>query len=73
MSSTCFLLNVPMESEKQILLIKRALELQYGCRVRPRGRHSNRKSVLGSRWGVGVQNDVPWRIAERVSFYKRFD
>jgi hypothetical protein len=64
------ILKVKFESELQIIAIKTMLESIYGCRIRPRGRHSDRKRVLGSRWGVGVQNDIPWRMAERVAFYK---
>jgi len=64
------ILKVKFESELQIIAIKTMLESIYGCRIRPRGRHSDRKAVLGSRWGVGVQNDIPWRMAETVAFYK---
>jgi len=67
------LLSVPMESEEQILILKRVLELEHGCRIRPRGRHSDRKKVLGFRWRKWTQNDIPWREAETVSFYKRND
>lgn len=63
-------LKVKFESELQILAIKTMLESIYGCRIRPRGRHSDRKKVLGSKWGTGTQNDIPWRMAERVAFYK---
>ena len=62
-------LNVPFESELQIKGIVKLLSAKYGCPVRPRGRHSNRKSVLGGSWKAGTQNDIPWRQAERVSFY----
>ena len=58
------------ESELQILAIKTLLERIHNCRIRPRGRHSDRKKVLGSKWGAGTQNDIPWRMAERVAFYK---
>ena len=65
------ILKVTYRSDEQILAIKRTLEMIYNTkRIRPRGRHSNRKAVLGSKWGVGVQNDIPWRIAETVAFYK---
>lgn len=67
------LLKVPFESELQIKLITKVLSLEYECRIRPRGRNSNRKLVLGSEWRAGTQNDIPWRKAETVSFYKRFD
>jgi hypothetical protein len=42
----------------------------YGCSIRPRGRHSDRKKVLGSKWRKWSQNDIPWRKAETVTFYK---
>lgn len=63
-------LKVKFESELQIQALKTLLEAEYGCRIRPRGRHSNRKAVLGSRWHSGTQNDIPWRKAETVAFYK---
>ncbi len=62
-------LTVPFESESQIKLWVKALSEIYGCQVRPRGRHSNRKAVLGRFWRKHNQNDIPWRQAERVSFY----
>lgn len=63
-------LKVKFESELQITAIKTLLESIYGCRIRPRGRHSDRKKVLGNRWRCWSQNDIPWRQAETVSFYK---
>jgi hypothetical protein len=67
-----YLLKVKFESEAQIIAIKTLLEAQYGCKVRPRGRHSNRKSVLGYKYGPSYlkQNDIPWRKAETVAFYQ---
>ena len=65
------ILTVKFESENQILAIKAFLQGIYGCRIRPRGRHSDRKSVLGNRWYKGTQNDIPWKLAETVAFYKR--
>ena len=65
-----FILNVKFESEEQILSIKTALSSALGCQVRPRGRYSNRKAVLGYKWAKWTQNDIPWRLAENVSFYK---
>jgi len=61
--------NVEFESEEQILSIKKTLQNRYNCEVRPRGRHSNRKLVLGNKWVANTQNDIPWRLAETVSFY----
>lgn len=62
-------LNVHFESEAQIKAITKMLSSIFGCQVRPRGRHSNRKAVLGHWWRKHSQNDIPWRKAERVSFY----
>lgn len=63
-------LSVKFESVEQIKSIVKELSNQYGCVIRPRGRHSNRKSVLGNGWRRNTQNDIPWRMAENVSFYK---
>ena len=63
-------LKVKFESELQIIAIKTMLESIFECRIRPRGRHSDRKKVLGSGYRAGTQNDIPWRKAETVSFYK---
>ena len=64
------ILTVKFESELQIIAIKKMLESIYQSPIRPRGRHSDRKKVLGSRWRRWAQNDIPWRLAERVTFYK---
>ena len=64
------ILEVTYRSEGQILAIKKVLEQIYNTkRIRPRGRHSNRKALLGRMWRPGTQNDIPWRKAERVAFY----
>jgi hypothetical protein len=64
------ILKVTYQSQEQILAIKRTLEMIYGTkRIRPRGRHSNRKAVLGNGYRTGTQNDIPWRMAETVAFY----
>jgi hypothetical protein len=64
------ILKVNFESEAQIKAITKMLSVIFECQVRPRGRHSDRKAVLGNRWHRGTQNDIPWRMAERVAFYK---
>ncbi len=64
------ILTVKFQSEIQIMAIKKMLEAIFECRIRPRGRHSNRKAVLGNAYRVGTQNDIPWRMAETVTFYK---
>ncbi len=64
------ILKVTYKSPEQILAIKRTLESIYNTkRIRPRGRHSNRKAVLGNGYRTGTQNDIPWRMAETVAFY----
>lgn len=63
-------LKVKFESEVQIKALVKLLSAQYGCQIRPRGRHSNRKAVLGNWWRKHNQNDIPWRLAETVAFYK---
>jgi hypothetical protein len=64
------IMTVQYESELQIIAIKKMLEAIYESPIRPRGRHSDRKKVLGGRWRKWAQNDIPWRKAERVTFYK---
>lgn len=64
------IMTVKFESELQIIAIKKMLEAIYESPIRPRGRHSDRKKVLGSRWRKWTQNDIPWRMAETVTFYK---
>jgi hypothetical protein len=64
------LLKVKFRSVFQIQFLKHQLEERHGCRIRPRGRHSNRKAVLGYGWRKHSQNDIPWRLAETVAFYQ---
>ena len=64
------IMTVQYESELQIIAIKKMLEAIYESPIRPRGRHSDRKKVLGGKWRKWAQNDIPWRKAERVTFYK---
>ena len=64
------IMTVQYESELQIIAIKKMLEAIYESPIRPRGRHSDRKKMLGGRWRKWAQNDIPWRKAERVTFYK---
>ena len=63
------IMTVTFESELQIIAIKKMLEAIYESPIRPRGRHSDRKKVLGGRWRKWAQTDIPWRKAETVSFY----
>ena len=42
--------------------------------IRLRGRHSDRKGLykrMNWYWRQHSQNDVPWRVAERIDIYKR--
>lgn len=73
MRSASYLLKVPFTTETEILNIANELKSKHGCRIRIRGRHSDRKKVLGWRWRTFSQNDIPWRKAETVAFYKRND
>ena len=63
------IMTVTFESELQIIAIKKMLEAIYESPIRPHGRHSDRKKVLGGKWRKWNQNDIPWRKAETVSFY----
>ena len=63
------IMTVTFKSELQIIAIKKMLEAIYESPIRPRGRHSDRKKVLGGKWRKWTQNDIPWRKAETVSFY----
>lgn len=73
MKSASFLLKMPFTYEADIINTANALKTQHGCRIRIRGRHSDRKKVLGRGWSKWSQNDIPWRKAETVAFYKRND
>jgi len=64
------ILTIKYESELQVKAYVTLLTGIYGCSIRPRGRHSDRKKVLGSKWRKWSQNDIPWRKAETVTFYK---
>ena len=64
------IMTVKFESELQIKALTKLLSAVYESPVRPRGRHSDRKSGLGGKWRKWSQNDIPWRMAERVTFYK---
>ena len=63
------IMTVTFESELQIKAITKLLSAIYESPIRPRGRHSDRKKVLGYKWRKWSQNDIPWRMAETVSFY----
>jgi hypothetical protein len=62
--------RTPEMTEKDILDFKKIIQTLYGGLIKLRGRHSNRKLVLGNKWSKGRQNDIPWRLAEQIAFYK---
>ena len=57
-------------TEEDVLDLKKIVQNLYGGLIKLRGRHSNRKLVLGNKWRRGSQNDIPWRLAEQIAFYK---
>ena len=63
-----YIATIPMKNEEQVLEVKKVLEQIFGW-VTLRGRHSDRKKVLGTRWGYGIQNDIPWRKAQYIDIY----
>ena len=63
-----YIATIPMKSEEQVLEVKKVLEQIFGW-VTLRGRHNNRKKVLGSSWSKSRQNDVPWRNATYIDIY----
>jgi len=70
--STKFLGALPMYDVDGINNFREHLkEIDGVTSIRIRGRHNDRKSVLGSKWSAGTQNDIPWRKAQWVAFYAR--
>ena len=69
--SPFYVVTIENKNEEQVLLIKKRLEIVLGCKLRLRGRHSNRKKVLGYKWRENKQNDIPWRLAETIAIYKK--
>lgn len=66
--TSTYIATIPMKNVEQVIEVKKTLEQIFGWVVL-RGRHSDRKKVLGDRWYRGTQNDVPWRKAERIDIY----
>ena len=66
-----YIATIPMKSEEQVIEVKKVLEQIFGW-VTLRGRHTNRKSVLGNHWSKGRQNDIPWRKAEYIDIYLHY-
>jgi len=66
--SKYYIATIPMKSEEQVIEVKKVLEQIFGW-VTLRGRSKNRKTILGSAWRRGAQNDIPWRRAEYIDVY----
>lgn len=67
-----YLGSLPMYDVDGINDFREYLKEQHGVTsVRIRGRHEDRKQVLGRKWAAGTQNDIPWRKAQWVAFYAR--
>lgn len=72
MKSQVYLLTVDNSNIERTVALRKELTKIYGP-LRLRGRHSDRKKVLGKDWRKGTQNDIPWRLGETVSFYLHDD
>lgn len=66
--TTNYIATIPMKNVEQVYEVKKTLEQIFGW-VILRGRHSDRKSVLGNRWYKFTQNDIPWRKAQYIDIY----
>jgi len=66
--TSTYIATIPMKNIEQVIEVKKTLEQIFGWVVL-RGRHSDRKKVLGDRYYRGTQNDIPWRKAERIDIY----
>jgi hypothetical protein len=67
-----YIATIPMKSEEQVMEVKKVLEQIFGW-VTLRGRHTDRKSVLGNHWSKSRQNDIPWRKAEYIDIYLHYE
>lgn len=68
-----YIVTYEMSTPFRIGFIRWKMETELGCKIRLRGRHKNRRAILGPLWRKHSQNDISWQIAEKVSFYKRTD
>lgn len=66
-----YIATIPMKNEEQVLEVKKVLEQIFGW-VTLRGRHSDRKKVLGGRWSKSRQNDIPWRQSQYIDIYLHY-
>ena len=70
MSSERYITTIPNEPNSGVWDKIDELRREYGS-IRLRGRHSDRKAVLGWKWRRHSQNDIPIEFAERIAIYKR--
>jgi hypothetical protein len=70
MKSIKYITTIENDANIDLESIIKGFREQYGS-IRVRGRHSNRKAVLGNYWRKHSQNDIPYKYAERIAFYKR--
>jgi hypothetical protein len=63
-----YIVTIPMKNEEQVIEVKKVLEQIFGWVVL-RGRHKDRKSILGNAWHKWTQNDIPWRMAQYIDIY----
>ncbi len=66
--TTTYITTIPMKNVEQVIEVKKTLQDIFGWVVL-RGRHSDRKKVLGEEWRRNKQNDIPWRKAETIDIY----
>jgi hypothetical protein len=66
--TTTYITTIPMKNVEQVIEVKKTLQDIFGWVVL-RGRHSDRKKVLGREWRRNKQNDIPWRKAETIDIY----
>jgi hypothetical protein len=66
--TSTYIATIPMKNVEQVIEVKKTLEQIFGWVVL-RGRHSDRKKVLGDNWRCSKQNDIPWRKAQRIDIY----
>jgi len=62
-----FTVDNDQEGIEKIKAVKDSFEGIFKLRLR--GRHHDRKEVLGSKWQAGTQNDIPWKQAEKIAVY----
>jgi hypothetical protein len=66
--TSTYIATIPMVNEVTTIEVKKVLEQIFGW-VRLRGRHKDRKSILGNAWHKWTQNDIPWRKAQYIDIY----